>query len=242
MISGNSQSTPPALAQSKLLFWLTGVALAVAAGRAGFSGWDTPIWLDESYTATIATQPSFERLIDWCLHELSGPVYYTVMWVWVTLFGDSAFSLRLPSLIFAMAMPLLILWKGHPSRDTRLVWAVLIALWLPAVTFTSQARPYAMLMLLGTAQAILFYRLIAQGGRNHALAWSVVSALLALTHYYTLPVTTFQGLIYLARRPREIGRTWPAALAFAPVGLWIDRKSTRLNSSHVVTSRMPSSA
>ncbi len=221
MISGNSQSTPPALAQSKLLFWLTGVALALAAGRAGFSGWDTPIWLDESYTATIATQPSFERLIDWCLHELSGPIYYTVMWVWVKLFGDSAFSLRLPSLIFAVATPLLILWKGHPSRDTRLVWAVLIALWLPAVTFTSQARPYAMLMLLGTAQAILFYRLIAHGGRNQALAWSVVSALLALTHYYTLPVTTFQGLIYLALRPREIGRTWPAALAFAPVGLWM---------------------
>jgi Dolichyl-phosphate-mannose-protein mannosyltransferase len=216
-----ADSTQSALAPSKILVWLTGIALVVAAARAVFSGWDTPIWLDETYTATIATQPSFERLIDWCLHELSGPVYYTVTWLWVKVFGESAFALRLPSLIFAAATPMLILWKGHPSRDTRLVWAVLIALWLPAVTFASQARPYALLMLLGTAQAIFFYNLIAQGGRGRALAWSIVSALLVLTHYHTLPVTAFQGLIYLVLNRREIGRTWPAALVFVPVGLWM---------------------
>ena len=209
------------LAPTRILLWLTGIALALAAARAGSSGWDTPIWFDESYTATIATQPDFERLIDWCLHELSGPVYYTLMWFWVKIFGASAFALRLPSLIFTVVAPILILWKGHPSRDVRLVWAVLIALWLPAVTFASQARPYAMLFMLGTVQAILFYRLIAQGGLGRAFAWSIVSALLILTHYHTLPVTAFQGLIYIAMRPREIGRTWPAALVFAPVVLWI---------------------
>ena len=221
MTTGNSQHTPSALAPSKLLFWMTGIALALAAARAAFSGWDTPIWLDETYTATIATQASFKQLIDWCLHELSGPVYYTLMWLWVKAFGANAVSLRLPSLIFVMATPLLILWKGHPSRDMRMIWAVLIALWLPAVTFASQARPYALVMLLGTAQAILFYRLIAQGGRGRALAWSLVSALLVLTHYYTLPVTAFQGLIYLAMRPRDLKRTWPAALVFVPVALWM---------------------
>ncbi len=214
-------STKTAFAPSKLLFWLTGIAFIVAAGRAGFSGWDTPIWLDESYTATIATQSSVARLIDWCLHELSGPVYYAMMWLWVKLFGVSAFSLRLPSLIFAVATPVLILWKGHPSRETRLVWAVLIALWLPAVAFTSMARPYALLMFLATAQSVLFYRLIAHGGRRRALAWSVTSALVILTHYHTLPVTGLQGLIYLALRRRDLRRTGPAALVFVPVGLWM---------------------
>ncbi len=221
MITGNPVSTPSAPPLAKLLFWLTCIALAVAAARAAFSGWDTPIWLDETYTATIATQPTLARLIDWCLHELSGPVYYALMWLWVKLFGSSALALRLPSLIIAVATPLLILWKGHPSRDTRLVWAVLVALWLPAVAFTSMARPYALLIFLATTQAILFHRLIAQGGRGRAMAWSAMSTLLVLTHYYTLPVTAFQGLIYLAIRRNEVDRTWPAALLFAPAGLWM---------------------
>ena len=41
-----------------------------------------------------------------------------------------------------------------------------------------------------------------------------------------------------SRRVRRIGGFIQAAFA----ALWLDRKSTRLNSSHMVQSRMPSSA
>jgi Dolichyl-phosphate-mannose-protein mannosyltransferase len=211
----------PLLSWQNLLPALTCIAMIVAVGRGLFPGWGTPLWLDETYTAVIATQPSFARLIDWCLHELSGPVYYTLTWGWAHIFGASDGSLRMPSLICAVATPMLILWKGHPSRDVRLLWAVLIALWMPGVTFPSEARPYALLMLLATGQVILFYRLIEQGGRGRAVAWSSLSAISILTHYYMLPVSAIQGLLYLALRRREVARTWPAALVFIPVGMWM---------------------
>jgi hypothetical protein len=217
-----------AVAGSRTLFsWrnllpaLTCIAMIVAVGRGLFPGWGTPLWLDETYTATIATQPSFARLIDWCLHELSGPVYYTIVWCWAQVFGASNVSLRVPSLICVVATPVLILWKGHPSRDVRWLWATLIALWIPGVTFPSEARPYALLMLLATGQAILFYRLIDQGGRDRAFAWSSLSAVSVLTHYYMLPVSAIQGLFYLALHRREVAKTWPATLVFVPVGLWM---------------------
>ena len=224
LINEGARTAPPArrpIDWQALLVPLTILAMILASVRAFFPGWGTPLWLDETYTAVIATQRNVPHLIDWCLHELSGPVYYSLIWSWAHVFGASATSLRIPSLIFAIATPLLILWKGHPSRDVRMLWAVLVALWLPGVTFPSEARPYALLMLLATAQAILFYRLIETGGRRKALAWSLVSATLLLTHYHTFPITGAQGLIYLVLRRHELTKTWPAALAFMPVPLWM---------------------
>lgn len=224
LINEGARTAPPArrpIDWQALLVPLTILAMILASVRAFFPGWGTPLWLDETYTAVIATQRDVPHLIDWCLHELSGPVYYSLMWSWAHMFGASATSLRIPSLICAVATPLLILWKGHPSRDVRMLWAVLVALWLPGVTFPSEARPYALLMLLSTAQAILFYRLIETGGRRNAFAWALVSATLLLTHYHTFPVTGAQGLIYLVLRRHELTKTWPAALAFVPVPLWM---------------------
>ena len=208
-------------AARNLLPLLTVVALSVAAVRAVVPGWWTPLWLDETYTATIATQTSIAGLIDWCLHELSGPVYYTLTWIWAQAFGASNSALRMPSLICAVTTPALILWKGHPSRDVRMLWALLLATWLPGVTFPSEARPYALLMLLATSQAILFYRLIQDGGRNRALAWSSLTAVSVLTHYYMLPVSALQGLLYVVLRRQELRKTWPAALVFIPVCMWM---------------------
>lgn len=215
---GFVQSDQP---QPILLPVLTCIAALLAIARALLPGWGMPLWLDETYTATIATQPSFAKLIDWCLHELSGPVYYTLTWCWTHVFGASDGSLRTPGLICVLATPLLILWKGHPSRDVRMLWTILLILWIPATSFASEARPYALVMLLATAQALIFFRLIDDGSRRWAMAWSSVTALLILTHYYALPLAGMQGLLFLALRRRDALKAWPAALVFVPVGIWM---------------------
>lgn len=198
-----------------------GLALAIGVARRLLFGWSNPLWLDETYTGAFALQSDPDGVVkDW-LSELSGPVYYGLIWAWTKLAGVSNEALRLPSLVFAIAAPLLILWRGHPDRSVRMVWAALAVLWVPSFTHALEARAYTWLFLLGTAQAILFRRLLDHTDLRRALAWCVVSAALILTHYHTLVLTGLQGLAFLAFKRERALRTWPAALLFIPVAAWM---------------------
>ena len=64
-----------------------------------------PLWLDENFSATIAAQPTFARLVNWCLNELSGPLYYSLLWVWEKIAGDGNIALRIPSIALSIAAP-----------------------------------------------------------------------------------------------------------------------------------------
>jgi hypothetical protein len=197
------------------------VAILVGASRRLFVGWDTPLWLDETYTGTLALQPEFLGLVQDCLTDIGGPVYYVLIWVWAKLFGVSNVALRLPSLICALAVPLVILMVGHPDRRTRYLWAALATLWLPGLFYAGEARTYSLLFLLGCWHVICFQQLLRTPTLRYALVWCSVSALLILTHYHALILVGLQGLIYLILHRSAVPRTWPAALVFAPAVGWM---------------------
>jgi hypothetical protein len=200
--------------------------LAVMALIAGIiyrviPGFGTPMWLDETFTGVIATQPDLHKLIEWCLGELSGPVYYSTIWLWERIAGPGDIALRAPSLIFSIAAPLLILWKGHPDREIRQLWAALVALWIPGFQFASEARPYSLLFLLACAQAIGFLNLLRRANLGAALIWSSISTLAVLTHYHALIAVGLQGVAYLVFRRQAALKSWPASLVFLPAFAWM---------------------
>lgn len=202
------------------------VLLAFAALSLGLL-WRLPVgtasllWLDESFTAVIATQTTFSAAIAWTFHDPGEPLYYSFMWVWAHLLGTSDWSLRLPSFLFSLGAPVFLAWKGHPDRDTRLCWASLAALWLPGMYATWNARCYALLFLLACIQTAVFIRLLRSGTSRMAWLWSISAALLILCHYHSLISSGLEGLIYLFLRKNDLRRTWPAALVFLPVAVWV---------------------
>lgn len=206
---------------SKAFMALVFAAVALGLLRRALFGLDAPLWLDEAYTGAIAIGDTPAGLVADSLHEVSPPVYYSLMWTWEKIFGASNLSLRIPSLIFSLAAPLLILWKGHPDRFTRLVWAAVVALWIPAFPYAVEARSYALLFLMGVGQILLFRRLLTEPSLRNASLWAGLSTIFALTHYHSLLVTAFQGLAYLSIGGRAALRTWPAALLFLPVLAWM---------------------
>lgn len=195
------------------------VALAIV-GRF-LSGWTTPLGFDETFSAVIASQHDAASLLDWCLAEVGGPVYYMLLWGWAQLFGTGVAALRAFSFLASVAAPLAILRWGHPRRDVRWLWAALLALWLPALEPATNARCYALLMLLTTGQAIAFRRLLVRTDRGNALLWTGISALAVLTHYHAAIPSGIQGLILLALRPRQALRCWPALLPLVPMAGWM---------------------
>ena len=180
-----------------------------------------PLWLDENFSATIAAQPTFARLVNWCLNELSGPLYYSLLWVWEKIAGDGNVALRIPSIALSIAAPGFLLWKGHPDRTTRTLWALYIALWQPGLGIATEARPYTLMLLLGCVQAVCFLHLMRAPTTRRAAIWAGVSALAVLTHYHALVISGVQGLAYLLIWRQTALRTWPALLVLAPMAAWM---------------------
>jgi hypothetical protein len=194
--------------------------IAGVAARAAMP-WERPIWVDEVFTGAIAGTGSIRDLVRDCLGEIGGPVYYGLMWFWTKAFGLGNVSLRLPSLIASVAAPLLILWKGPSEHTTRLIWAGTAAALIPLIGYSAEARSYALLFFLGTAQAILLLKLLREPTMRLALGWSALSALLVLTHYHAGLLVAAQALALAAVLRRRLLRLWPAGLTFVPVVAWM---------------------
>lgn len=211
----------PYAAKDRILLGFVLVAVVIFVLQRVFAVFRAPLWLDEVFTGFIAIQPKFSGLVHDTLNELGGPLFYWIVWFWEKVAGSSNGALRLPTFIFAVATPLIILFWGHPDRQTRLLWTAIVALWLNGVWFGSEARAYSLLFLLGTIQAIFFQRLLREPTLKRTWAWTAVVALMALTHYHTLVISGLQGLVYLWFHKGRALRNWIAAAAFIPVIVWM---------------------
>jgi hypothetical protein len=176
-----------------------------------------PLSIDEVWTGMIASQDSVAGLIRACEHDVNGPLAYVMSWLWAQVSGLSNGALRAPSILFACAAPVLALAPHRlANRTVRYSWAVLLACWMPGLIFAQQARCYALVLLLATANALAFARLMSRPGLARALVWTAISALFILSHYVAGLLVACQGLAYLAIHRGKAFRTWPAALLFAP--------------------------
>ena len=216
-----SPSSGPSLFSGEIPRGALIVALALFLANILTTGLRVPIWLDENFSATIAAQPTFVRLVDWCLNELSGPLYYSLLWAWEKIAGDSNVALRIPSIAFSIAAPCFLLWKGHPHRTTRLLWALSVALWQPGIGIASEARPYTLMVLLGCVQAVCFLNLLRAPTTRRAAIWAGASSLAVLTHYHALVIAGVQGIAYLLVWRQTALRTWPALLVLIPMAAWM---------------------
>jgi Predicted membrane protein len=171
-----------------------------------------PLTLDETFTAVITSQSHVADFVREARRDVAAPLYYTVLWLLPT--AQSDFALRLPSWIFMMAAAAVPLaWRiPGQSRAAAITWAALLFLWLPGAIFATQARPYALLFLVATAQTIAFARLIDEPSLRRAFVWTGSASLTILTHYMGATLGLAQGLVLLAVMRTGALKLWPALL------------------------------
>ena len=119
------------------------------------------------------------------------------------------------------------LWRAPGlSPAARLAWASLLWLWVGGLDFSADARVYALLFLLATAQTIAFARLLAAPDRRAAFIWAALAALAGLAHYFALFLGLAQGVLLVAvLGPRAVLALWPAGFALAAAGRLARRAS-----------------
>ncbi|MEP6983592.1 MAG: hypothetical protein ABI853_08105 [Sphingomicrobium sp.] len=183
------------------------LVLRVAAARG------LPLTLDETFTAVITGQSNLADFVREGRRDVAAPLYYTILWLLPHAGSDAA--LRIPSWLFVIAAALLpLVWRvAGQSRAAAIAWAALLFLWLPGAIFATQARPYALLFLVATAQTIAFAQAIDQPTLRRAFIWTGCASLTMLTHYMGGALGLAQGLLLVATlRGRDI-RLWPSLLA-----------------------------
>ena len=179
------------------------------------------LWLDEGYTWSIASLSTSSLMRS--VHDQGGHLvfYYLVVHAMISLFGDSPFVMRLPSVLAgAASVPLVFLATCRLATDrlAGVFAAFLFALSMPLVFWQQNARDYAVVVLLAVASTLLL--VIAVQALSHAalFGWAAVTAIACYTHTEAVLLAVAQ-LIPVLLWPR--GRTlWrPLALLAGAVAI-----------------------
>ena len=185
----------------------------------------SPLWLDEAQTVVIAHK-SLPHLFSALREDGAPPLYYVFLHYWMAVFGTSTFAVRAPSGIFSVAaLPLMFV----AARRFRLLdsspWpAVLLLATCPfVVRYATEARMYALVLLLVLVALIAYERVWSVGGWWPAVGAALVTGALVLTQYWSLflVAAAFVGFAIAARRGAAPARRMLApmvigSLAFLP--------------------------
>ena len=145
----------------------------------------TALWSDELYSVGKSFQPSFSRLLAMLREDTHPPAYYSLLWFWGHLVGQTPVSLRLLSWLAYLAGGLVMIRQSMAlvlvgARTRVAATAALLAFCSPyPIRFAIEGKSYAVLVLLVA---------LAWWWRRSArlMFYGVVAGVAGLTHFYGL--------------------------------------------------------
>ena len=133
------------------------------------------LWLDELHTAWVVADGG-GQLVSRAAVGNQSPVYFALVWSVARLAGASEFWLRLPSVLAGVALVAGVYWaivRWTGSFSAGLLASLLVAVDRHCVFYGQEARPYALVQLVGLLHVVLFAGLLrwttnGTDGRNGA--------------------------------------------------------------------------
>jgi hypothetical protein len=148
---------------------------------------DRSLWIDELYSQWFSSRSFAELWRDVPLFEPHPPVYYSLLKLWSSVFGNSELGLRSLSLVASLATILVtamsgrLIKAGGMGEGVGLLGAALLAVNFANIREAQNARPYAIQGLLLTmaviAALVLVTRLLRQVKAHEATGGWLAPAL-----------------------------------------------------------------
>ncbi len=201
---------------------LLGIILIAFALRVWGLG-DLLLWGDSAYSAYVARQSLAD--ITWSrMQDGHPPLYYYLLHWWISLLGQSEFSLRLPSAAFGvLTVPLAhTVGRRLAGRWVALGSALLVATSPMLIYYSRLPRMYSLAPFLALLSLYFLHQALDRG-RWYWLAYFGASLAALYTHYYALLLLAGQGVyvLLLLKQERRHLRPWLSAqvglaLAYGP--------------------------
>lgn len=166
----------------------------------------SPYWYDEIISVQSASLEfgHIKHVSEW---DNNPPFYYYCLKVWITLFGDSEFNVRLLSVLFSsLAGGVLFLFCNRFFNKTTAFIASFLYLSSNMLFFYShEARSYSLSVLLCLIASWIFFKIKEKPGYKNALLLGFINFLIIYTHYITGLALLIQGiwaLFYFERKSK----------------------------------------
>jgi mannosyltransferase len=186
--------------------WAAAVVLVVALGAALRLQSPSELWLDEAISVNISGLPLGE-VAGALRRDGAPPLYPLLLWGWERLVGDGTTAVRLLSALFGVsALAAAALAGARLAGRVGGVAAMLLLATSPfAVYYSSEARPYSLVVLLVLCGFLALDSYLRQPRAARGVLVAVASAALALTHYWSLFLLAVVavGLVVRARQMRS---------------------------------------
>ena len=178
--TGRGESNSPEL--PRIWPWLGGLIIIAAGLRV--VGINKCLWWDEIYSVLISIRHSFSEIVTVFPTETQHTFYSVLARASILAFGEHAWSLRLPSLLFGVAsIPVLyLLGTSVTSRIEALFSSALLTVSYHHVWFSQNARAYSMLAFWTMLSTFFLLRGIKSGRRGPYVAYAITMSLGVYTH------------------------------------------------------------
>lgn len=150
-------------------FWIIVALIVLVALAFRLPGLATrSLWIDELFTEWFAARSFTELWTDVPQFETHPPFYYSILKLWIGLFGNSELGLRSLSLVLSLATVLVVALSGRflnagwRGRAAGLLGAALLAVNYASIREAQNARPYALQGLVCTVAILATLVLVAR--------------------------------------------------------------------------------
>lgn len=157
------------------------VAVAVVLRAIGLDG---GLWLDEIHTLVESVRQPLAQIVTVFPGNNQHTLYSVLAHISIQIFGEEAWSLRLPALLFGAATPwiLYLFAREFTGRREALFASLLLAVSYHHVWFSQNARGYTALAFFALLSSWLLLRGLRRGKPGDFVWYGVASALGAYTH------------------------------------------------------------
>lgn len=182
----------------------------------------SPLWYDEILTLTGSVRRPLGDLVSGAFSFNNHPFYSLQAKAAIALFGESAWSIRLPALLFGAASVAAV-WRLALLLSDAVrahVTALLVALSYHHIWYSQNARAYTELMFWFVTATLVLIRAVRAPTRR---AWALYGLVMAATMYTHLTAATFfiaQGVVVAAIwLAPQLRRADPQQVVSAPLPL-----------------------
>ncbi len=162
--------------------WLVGLTILAMCLR--IIGINKGLWYDEIYFLVTTVRHPLAEILTVFPGDTQHPLYSVLARLSLLAFGEHAWSLRFPALVFGVAsVPVLyLLGAAVATRSEALLSAALLAVSYHPVWFSQNARGYTALAFWALLSTLFLLRGIQSGRRGPYLLYAVAASLGVYTH------------------------------------------------------------
>ena len=167
---------------------------------------------DEPFSIWVA-QMDVPSIIDFLATGNNPPLFEIILHYWSEVFGLSAESIRMPSLIFSCASVFMIyqLCLKHINSKTGIIASVIFIFSNYHILFAHEARSYSMIGMLSLISVYFFLNLIKDENKHfekrNLVLFTLTNTLIIYCHYFGIFIILSE-VLFIILSPNLLKKNW----------------------------------